>query len=75
MEEAMKDTIKRSFSRPVQMASYLVIALSTQWLVPKDADLMQWLAFGFIYVAVLAHGFDSYREGMERGIAIVEKMS
>jgi len=74
MEEAMKDTIKRIFSRPVQLASYIVMGVSTHHLMPKDPDTMQWLAYIFIYVAMLALGFDSYREGMERGLGIMDAL-
>ena len=70
----MKDTIKRMFSRPIQLSSYVVMGVSTQHLMPKDADTMQWLAYIFIYVAMLALGFDSYREGMERGLGIMDAL-
>lgn len=70
----MKDIIKRAFSRPIQLASYAVMGVSTQHLMPKDADTLQWLAYIFIYVSMLALGLDSYREGIERGIGIMDKL-
>ena len=70
----MKDTIKRAFSRPIQLSSYVVMGVSTQHLMPKDADTMQWLAYIFIYVAMLTLGFDSYREGFDRGLKFMSRL-
>ena len=70
----MKDTIKRAFSRPIQLSCYAVMGISTQHLLPDKPDVMQWVAYAFIYIAMLALGLDSYNEGMERGIKIMEKM-
>ena len=71
----MKDTIKRAFSRPVQIAGYIVMAVATNHLMPKDPDALQWVAYLLIYAAMLFLGFDSYKEGMERGIKLMEKLS
>ena len=70
----MKDTIKRAFSRPIQLACYAAMGISTQYLLPDNADVMHWVAYAFIYIAMLALGLDNYNEGMERGIKIMEKM-
>ncbi len=71
----MKDTIKRAFSRPIQLACLIVIGIATNHLLPKDPDVMQWVTYAFIYIAMLALGLDNYREGMEKGIKIMEKLS
>ena len=71
----MKDTIKRAFSRPVQVVGYIAMALATNHLMPKDPDALQWVAYGFIYASLLAVGLDNYTEGMDKGIKIMEKLS
>ena len=71
----MKDTIKRMLSRPIQLACYAVMGISTNHLLPKDPDVMQWVTYAFIYIAMLALGLDSYSEGMEKGIKVMEKLS
>jgi hypothetical protein len=70
----MKEIIKRAFRRPVQLACYAVMGIATNHLLPKDPDAMQWVAYAFIYVAMLALGLDSYTEGMEKGIKVMEKL-
>jgi hypothetical protein len=70
----MKEIIKLAFSRPVQLASYAVMGIATNHLMPKDPDATQWVAYAFIYVAMLALGLDSYTEGMEKGIKVMEKL-
>jgi hypothetical protein len=70
----MKEIIKRAFSRPIQLACYAVMGIATNHLLPKDPDAMQWVAYAFIYVAMLALGLDSYTEGMEKGIKVMEKL-
>ena len=71
----MRDTIKRAFSRPGQIASYIVMAAATNHLMPKDPDALQWVAYGCIYASLLVVGLDNYKEGMGRGIKIMEKLS
>lgn len=70
----MKATLKRAFSRPIQMSCYVVMGIATNHLLPDDPDALQWVAYGFIYAAMLALGFDSYREGMEAGIKLMDKL-
>lgn len=64
------DTIKRAFSRPIQLSCYAVMGIATQHLLPDKPDVMQWVAYAFIYIAMLALSLDNYTEGMERGIKI-----
>lgn len=70
----MKDTIKRAFSRPIQLACYAVIGGSMQHLLPDNADVLQWVAFAFVYIALLAYGLDSYNEGFERGLKFMNAL-
>lgn len=70
----MKDTIKRAFSRPIQLACYAVMGIATNHLMPSVPDAKQWVAYILIYAAMLFLGFDSYREGMERGLGIRDKL-
>lgn len=71
----MKDTFKRAFSRPIQIACYAIMAFGTNQLMPSDPDAGHWVAYILIYAAMLFLGFDSYREGVERGIKLMEKLS
>ena len=71
----MKDTFKRAFSRPIQLSCYAVMGFGTNHLMPSDPDAKQWVAYLLIYAAMVFLGFDSYKEGMERGIKLMEKLS
>jgi hypothetical protein len=64
----MKDTIKRAFSRPIQMSCNVVVAISAAYLLPDSATTMQWLAYIFIWVSLLFYGLDNYKEGFDRGL-------
>lgn len=66
----LPNTVRRAFSRPIQLSCYAVMGISTQYLLPDKPEVMQWVAYAFIYIAMLALGLDNYTEGMERGIKI-----
>jgi hypothetical protein len=51
------------------------MGFGTNHLMPSDPDAKQWVAYLLIYAAMLFLGFDSYKEGMERGIKLMEKLS
>lgn len=70
----MKATIKRAFSRPIQLACYAVMGIATQHLLPKEPDALQWVAYAFIYISMLVLALDSYTEGVERGIKIMDRL-
>lgn len=67
----MKSTLKRAFSRPIQLFSYVVVGVATQHMLPDNPDVLSWAAYVLIYMAVLAVGYDNYNEGVERGIDIM----
>lgn len=70
----MKDTIKRAFSRPVQIASYIVMAVATNHLLPDNATTMQWVAYLFLWASLLAYGLDNYTEGWDRAIKLMDAL-
>ena len=70
----MKDTIKRAFSRPIQMSCNVVTAICAAYLLPDNANTMQWLAYMFIWVSLLAHGLDNYTEGWDRGVKTMDAL-
>lgn len=70
----MKDTLRRAFGRPIQMACNFTTAFSAWYLLPDSANTMQWLAYMFMWVSLLAHGFDNYNEGFDRGIKFMSRL-
>lgn len=70
----MKSTFKRAFSRPIQLACNFTTAFCTYKLLPEHPDVMQWVAYGFIWASLLAHGLDSYSEGFDRGLKVFDAL-
>ena len=70
----MNSTIKRAFSRPIQMSCNVVTAISAAYLLPTDATALQWTAYLFIWVSLLVYGFDTYSEGLDRGVNIMQAL-
>ena len=61
--------------RPFQIGSVILMGLCMHVVLPKDPSAEQWVAYGLSFLAYLINGMDNYREGLERGIKIVEKLS
>lgn len=70
----MKSTIRRAFSRPIQMACNAVTAICTYQLLPDSPSAIQWTAYGFIWASLLAYGLDSYNEGFDRGLKVFDAL-
>jgi hypothetical protein len=71
--KTLTDIAKRAI-RPLQLGAIVLIGFCLHALLPKEPSVEEWVAYGLCYVAWLAHGMDNYREGLERGIKIMEKM-
>lgn len=61
--------------RPWQIGSVILMGLCMHLLLPKEPSAEQWLVYCLCFFAYLVNGMDNYREGMERGIQIMEKLS
>lgn len=70
----MKQTIKRAFSRPYQMAAHIGLAVCLYQLMPDTPPLHYWAYYLGAWGALLLHGFDSYAEGFDRGVAIMNRL-
>lgn len=67
--------LTKIFKRPVQVGSIILMGLCMHVLLPKDPSAEQWVAYCLSFLAYLINGMDNYREGMERGIGIMEELS
>jgi hypothetical protein len=70
----LTDITKRAL-RPWQLGAIVLIGVCLHALLPKEPSVGEWVAYGLCYVAWLANSMDNYREGLERGINIMEKLS
>jgi hypothetical protein len=70
----LTDVLKRA-ARPWQLGTIALIGFCLHALLPDEPSVGEWVAYGLCYVAWLANGMDNYREGLERGMKIMEKLS
>ena len=69
--------LTKIFQRPLrywQISSIILMGVCMHILLPKEPSVGEWVAYCLCYVAWLANGMDNYREGLERGIHIMEKL-
>ena len=69
----LADIAKRAL-RPLQLGAIVLIGFCLHALLPKEPSVEERVAYCLCYVAWLANGMDNYREGLERGIHIMEKL-
>ena len=70
--------LTKIFQRPLrywQISSIILMGVCMHILLPKDPSAGAWAAYGLCFFAWLVNGMDNYREGLERGIQIMEKLS
>ena len=70
--------LAKIFHRPLrywQISSIILMGICMHLLLPKEPSAEQWLVYCLCFFAYLVNGMDNYREGMERGIQIMEKLS
>jgi len=70
----LTDIVKRAI-RPWQLGAIALIGFCLTSMLPEEPSVGDWVVYGLCYIAWLANGMDNYREGMERGIQIMEKLS
>ncbi len=61
--------------RWLQVGAIALIGFCLHALLPDEPSVGEWVAYGLCYVAWLANGMDNYRQGIETGIKIMEKMA
>jgi hypothetical protein len=70
----IKATLKRCFSRKLQLLGIFILAMATNLMVPGDASWAQLAGMGMAYVALLTYGLDNYDEGFAKGMAVMNRM-
>jgi hypothetical protein len=69
--------ITKAFKRPLrpwQIGSVILMGICMHMMLPAEPTSLEWLAYALGFFAYLANGMDNYREGLERGIHIMEKL-
>jgi hypothetical protein len=61
--------------RPWQIGSTIVTGLCMHLMLPKEPNAVEWAAYALCFFAFLVNGMDNYREGIEVGINITEKLT
>lgn len=61
--------------RPWQIGSVILMGICMHLLLPDEPNAEQWVAYCLCFLAYLVSSMDNYREGLERGIKIMEKLS
>lgn len=70
--------ILKAFKRPLrpwQIGSVITMGLCMHLMLPDEPTSLEWLAYALGFFAYLVNGVDNYREGIEEGIKIMEKLS
>jgi hypothetical protein len=70
----LTDVLKRA-ARPWQLGAIALIGFCLHALLPDEPSVGEWVAYCLCYVAWLGNGMDNYREGLERGIKLMEKLT
>jgi hypothetical protein len=52
----------------------MAYGLCAHIILPEDPSTLEWVAYFVSFLAVAVYGMDNYREGIETGIKIMEKM-
>ncbi len=61
--------------RPWQIGSVILFGICMHLLLPDEPNAAHWGVYFLCFLAYLVNGMDNYREGLERGIKIMEKLS
>lgn len=70
----MTHTLKRMPSRKIQLLGIAILAVATHLMTPGEATWPQLAGIGIAYVGLLVYGLDNYREGLEDGMRIMDRI-